>query len=549
MSLQGAFGFLILAVLGWVRASAQITAAFTAPYYENFDSSNFVPGLGGNNLGGILDSNWLVTPNEIRSNGTTQYFWGPGTGFTPSLFSGPSGDHTTGNGHYVFAESSNYAEDRAKLITPYIDLDTLSNPELSFYKHQYGSDIFDFSVQIVVNGFWFGSIYNSSGPKPDRWEKVTIPLTQYAGNSVAFIFIAWRNTAYPGNGKADIAIDDVRVDNPRSCPAPFAQQTQSVNNTFPYSLAYDASASTGIFLDYTWDFDDGNSSNSKSGVHTYISPGEYDVQLTTTDDCGQQDTALLLATICDTTLSNFSFQRSAAGISFSALSTTVLPGVDYTWDFGDGTSDTGKTVVHSYAVPGQYAVTLSISTKCGTTLSRTELIESCSKPTASWTYTLISSSPSGMLIQFNGSSSVGASDFFWDFGDGNSSLGGANIVHTYAVPGLFYTVSLIVSNDCQQTDTARFQLSALSSETFERNECVVYPNPSKGTIYLEHPGIGNGLVEFQLTDVRGLVIMSGKVHGYVGVIELNLDELPASFYMLHLWNNSFAVRERILLID
>ena len=43
--------------------------------------------------------------------------------------------------------------------------------------------------------------------------------------------------------------------------------------------------------------------------------------------------------------------------------------------------------------------------------------------------------------------------------------------------------------------------------------------------------------------------MSGKVHGYVGVIELNLDELPASFYMLHLWSNSFAVRERILLID
>ena len=106
-----------------------------------------------------------------------------------------------------------------------------------------------------------------------------------------------------------------------------------------------------------------------------------------------------------------------------------------------------------------------------------------------------------------------------------------------------------MSNDCQQTDTARFQLSALSSETFEQNECVIYPNPSKGTIYLEHPGIGNGLVEFQLTDVRGLVIMSGKVHGYVGVIELNLDELPASFYMLHLWSNSFAVRERILLID
>ena len=543
-------GFLLCcSLMGADHLNAQVTPDFTAPYHENFDSLNFVPGFGGNNLNGSLDSNWNVTPPELAGNGTTQYFWGTGSGLTPSLFSGPSGDHTTGNGQYLYAEASNYSQDRAKVITPYIDLDTLSNPELSFYKHQYGSDIRDFSVQIVVNGFWFGSIYNSSGPKPNRWEKVTVPLSQYAGSTVAFIFIAWRNSSSPGNGLADIAIDDVRIDNPRNCPAPFAQQVQSINNTFPYSLAYDASGSTGIFLNYAWNFGDGNNSSLKSGVHTYSGPGEYDVLLTTTDDCGQQDTALLRATICDTALSNFSFQRSASGINFSALSTTVLPGVDYTWDFGDGTSDTGKTVVHSYSVPGQYAVTLSVSTKCGTTLSRTELIESCSKPTASWTYTLISSSPSGMVIQFNGSSSVGASDYFWDFGDGNSSPGGANIVHTYAVPGLFYTVSLIVSNDCQQTDTARFQLSALSSETFERNEYVVYPNPSRGTVYLEHPGIGNGLVEYQLTDVRGLIVMSGKVRGYVGSIELDLHEVPASFYILHLWNNSCAVRERILLID
>ena len=49
----------------------------------------------------------------------------------------------------------------------YIDLDT-PPMRTELYKHQYGSDIFDFSVQIVVNGFWFGSIYKSSGPKPDR---------------------------------------------------------------------------------------------------------------------------------------------------------------------------------------------------------------------------------------------------------------------------------------------------------------------------------------------------------------------------------------------
>ena len=45
---------------------------------------------------------------------------------------------------------------------------------------------------------------------------------------------------------------------------------------------------------------------------------------------------------------------------------------------------------------------------------------------------------------------------FWDFGDGNSSLGGANIVHTYAVPGPLHGQPHREQH-CQQTDTARFQ--------------------------------------------------------------------------------------------
>ena len=56
-----------------------------------------------------------------------------------------------------------------------------------------------------------GTKYNSVGNKGNQWVKVTIPLDQYVGQTVSFIFVAWRNTDFPGNGLADIAIDDIEV--------------------------------------------------------------------------------------------------------------------------------------------------------------------------------------------------------------------------------------------------------------------------------------------------------------------------------------------------
>ena len=67
-------GFLLCcSLMGADHLNAQVTPDFTAPYHENFDSLNFVPGFGGNNLNGSLDSNWNVTPPELAGNGTTQY--------------------------------------------------------------------------------------------------------------------------------------------------------------------------------------------------------------------------------------------------------------------------------------------------------------------------------------------------------------------------------------------------------------------------------------------------------------------------------------------
>jgi hypothetical protein len=46
-------------------------------------------------------------------------------------------------------------------------------------------------------------------------------------------------------------------------------------------------------------------------------------------------------------------------------STLIVPKAEYRWDFGDGASATGPSVVHSYAKGGSYTVTLTVTDRGG----------------------------------------------------------------------------------------------------------------------------------------------------------------------------------------
>lgn len=52
-----------------------------------------------------------------------------------------------------------------------------------------------------------------------------------------------------------------------------------------------------------------------------------------------------------------------ASISFDATATTELDGdsLSYAWDFGDGSTGTGKKINHTYTTAGSYAVVLTVT--------------------------------------------------------------------------------------------------------------------------------------------------------------------------------------------
>lgn len=62
-------------------------------------------------------------------------------GSTPSYNTGPSGDHTTGNGIYYYVESSypNYPNKTFITYTPTFDVSATPSKVLSFWYHMYGT--------------------------------------------------------------------------------------------------------------------------------------------------------------------------------------------------------------------------------------------------------------------------------------------------------------------------------------------------------------------------------------------------------------------------
>jgi len=123
--------------------------------------------------------------------------------------------------------------------------------------------------------------------------------------------------------------------------------------------------------------------------------------------------------------------------------------VSYTWDFGDGATGTGSTVVHTYALKGTYVVTLTVTDACGSSSScqTTADVSSNLRPVCDVRGPYRGAV--GQPVTFDGTHShdpdgtiVG---YAWDFGDGATATG-ATPSHIYSAPG-FFRISLEVIDD------------------------------------------------------------------------------------------------------
>ena len=114
---------------------------------------------------------------------------------------------------------------------------------------------------------------------------------------------------------------------------------------------------SGEIVSYEWDFGDGDTASGETASHTFYEPGTHEVELTVTDEEGNEDQTTRQVQITapsftdePLTLKSFRFE----GEEDSDVTS-------YTWDLGDGTSATGRVVEHAYQNKGIYEVELTLS--------------------------------------------------------------------------------------------------------------------------------------------------------------------------------------------
>lgn len=206
---------------------------------------------------------------------------------------------------------------------------------------------------------------------------------------------------------------------------------------------------------YRWDFGDNQLGKVSKNViiHSYNTPGIYDVVLTVIFPNGEKITSKLKIRIPDLKI-NYTTDKLKASI-FANEPEAI--GQTYTWYFGDNSAPeitTTKTVTHDYKEAGDYTVFLSIEDAKGNITEAERLVSVRGSNEITIRSSFIDSANELQLF-VSGSASRNSLDealvYAWDFGDGTVEVGTNPItVHNYQYAG-FYIVSLLVKDPSGRT--------------------------------------------------------------------------------------------------
>ncbi len=197
--------------------------------------------------------------------------------------------------------------------------------------------------------------------------------------------------------------------------------------------------------EWFWNFGDGTNSSEENPLHAYSDTGFFSVTITATNNgCPASHTIPNVVRI-KPPIARFSFTANCSNkLQFNFIDESLGP-VSWFWDFGDGTTSTAQSPVHTFPGFKTYTVTLTVTNDtCSNSASKvikvfnekpdfTANLTTACKPNA-----IVFTATSNDLSNFAG--------FSWDTGSGTyANTSDPTITNNYTISGT-YSINLIATD-------------------------------------------------------------------------------------------------------
>ncbi len=179
---------------------------------------------------------------------------------------------------------------------------------------------------------------------------------------------------------------------------------------------------------------------------------------------------------------NWDVNQTNCNVSFEgqALSTTCTTILNYSWDFGDGTTGSGANITHSFPGPGTYTVCLNVSgTSNGALCQKSickDIVVDCSAPCECELKPFFDVTIDGSKCSVHLEGDAQANDcmtnvtYEWHINDGSPLEYGQNIDHQFAASGT-YEICLVVFGEANGEECVDYICKTVDINCTESCDC------------------------------------------------------------------------------
>ena len=221
---------------------------------------------------------------------------------------------------------------------------------------------------------------------------------------------------------------------------------------------------------YNWGFSDGGSSQLQDPVYVFNNTGVFNINLIAQSNFGCLDSVMSTIQVIEPPSAIMSLIDSICyPLTVSFNNNSAGDFISFDWDLGNGVQSTDtipQSQIYQQGVIADttYYVELTVSNLCGVD-SIVDSVTIMPQPTAIFgTNVNILCSPA--VFDFANNSLGLPDNYYWDFGNGNTSITSDSLFQSTFYTGLndtTYTIMLIVDNECG-SDTAYHTVTVLPNQ-------------------------------------------------------------------------------------